>query len=180
MLSVVEPLRTPVPVFVVVLLTACGGNITESASDAGVARSSSHATGASSGSNASRQTSESTASTGSTLGSGVCVFIENPAPGACAKASDCTLVATGTLCSNGCICPLTPTSTAAASGVVAQYPPEGGGFGCSCPEAFAPQCVSGVCVTCKPEGCGGGGDAGETDAGTSTIDAGGAVLDGGT
>jgi hypothetical protein len=69
----------------------------------------------------------------------------------CTRASDCILIATGEICSNGCACPGSPVSASeqvrydeAVAGIRPAMPTAPPTF-CSCFDEVAPSCVEGKC-----------------------------------
>jgi hypothetical protein len=86
----------------------------------------------------------------------------------CSTAADCTLVTTGTVCSNSCDCGDTPISNSA----LAQYQADVASItfneACPCASAGVVDCVSGTCTLCDepgPGGCTTSVDAGPPDGG---------------
>jgi hypothetical protein len=77
---------------------------------------------------------------------GACVTVDMPAPGECNTDSDCTLVPTGTFCSDSCVCPTVPGNNAQATSIqqqIASVNPQGE---CACPIAETSRCSGGVCA----------------------------------
>jgi hypothetical protein len=105
---------------------------------------------------------------GSGGGSSECVNVEvTPAALACSTDSDCTLIASGTVCADECQCPNTPVNEAAATAYENGIPKSGGPpIACACPAEVAPQCIGGQCTTC--------GDL--TPCGTTIEDAGPPII----
>ncbi len=158
-------LASLVPLFAVVLLGACGGKTT-GGTGGGEGGESSSGSSAPGGSGSGSSVGSATAS-----GSGSCVDVTVP-PSAltCESDSDCTIVATGQLCSTSCFCPLSPVNNASAAGIRAQYPVQTGGIACGCLIDGAPRCLSGVCTLCSggpddPSGCNDGGISTGDDSG---------------
>jgi hypothetical protein len=91
----------------------------------------------------------------------------------CSTAADCTVVTTGTVCSNSCDCGNTPISNSA----LAQYDADVASitFNEACPCAFpgVVDCVNGTCTLCDAPGS--GGCTASIDAGPSSD--GGACVD---